>query len=237
MPMIVHTLLALMMVMAYVVGWWVEPLTWIPRIPDTLYCLSWIFIMMRSYRDRTSGYPPLLIMYPLVWELWAAVLYIRPVGMMPFMQFNYWVWLIASFVMFGMIATWNRDEFTFGKPKLFWPKAIAEFAGASAFYFYYVSLPNGIEGFFTEVGTFLATYISIHFFVLLIRRRDLKGQSFAGNVLRCVAENGSLSYTLSLHPDSLYLKSLLVFTIALDVTYVAVYLSKSRKLNRIASNP
>jgi hypothetical protein len=231
-----YTLLTAMMIVAYVAGWWLEPATVLPRIPDTLYCLSWIYITLRSYRDKTSGYPPLLIMYPLVWELLAAVLYISPVGMMSFMKFNYWVWLILSFAMFGMIATWNRAEFTFGRPKLFWPKALVEFVGASSFYVYYASTPGGIEGFFTEVGTFLATYISIHFFVLLVKRPNLDGQSFSGNVLRCFAENGSLAYTLSLHPESLYLKTLLVFTIALDLTYVAVYVKKSRVIARTAPN-
>ncbi|MEK7355319.1 MAG: hypothetical protein AAB250_02650, partial [Bdellovibrionota bacterium] len=188
---------------------------------------------LKSITDRTSGYPPLLIMYPLVWEFWAAILYIEPALMMPFMRFNYWVWLLASIILFGLIARYNRDESTLGRPKLFWPKAILEFTFASLVYISYVnSMPKGLEGFFIVIGTFLATMISVFFFVLLVTRRDLQGQSFAGNVLRCFAENGSLGYTLSLHPDSLYLKSLLVFTIALDVTYVVVFLRKKRSLAR-----
>ena len=221
--------LTAMMLAAYGSGWTAEPYTRIPRIPDTLYCLSWIYILLRSIRDRTSGYPPLLIMYPLVWELWAAVLYIGPIKMSPFMQFNYWVWLIVSFAVLYLVSRYDRSEFTFGHPRFFWAKVIGEFMLTSLLYISYVNFaPDGLEGFFIVIGTALATIISIFFFFLLVTRPTLKGQSFVGNLLRIFAENGSLSYTLSLHQDSLYLKSLLVFTLALDALYLVTYIRKWR---------
>lgn len=217
-----------MMIAAYAIGFFVEPQSRIPRIPDTLYCLSWIYITLKTYTDETSGYPPLLILYPLVWELWAALLYIGPSGMPAFMQFNYWVWLALSVASFGMIYLYDRAEFTFGHPRLFWAKAAFEFVFASVLYIGYASRPGGLEGFFVVIGTALATMISIFFFLLLLRRPTLKGQSLVGNVLRIFAENGSLSYTLSLYPDSLYLKTLLVFTVLLDAVYLICFFKKVR---------
>lgn len=80
------------------------------------------------------------------------------------------------------------------------------------------------------MGSALATLISVSFLVLLIRRPTLAGQSFYGNLMRILGENGSIIVGLSFHPESTFLEVLLAVTLTLDAVYVVLYFKKAKTL-------
>ena len=210
------------------VGHFVERIVF---LEDACWTLSWLVIAAASFRERRAGYPAAALAMTFAVELYLCLHYtvIESWPYNPWLLVNYVLWPLCT--CFNLLANYRLSRTDYvpdGDKRIF----LAKLGGEVAFYFlifcfFATKIPSELVMLY--FGQTVILYISLHFLISLIERKDLRGMSFAGNFFRFLG--GLLCYVLNSvirSPDT-YLQIVMPAIVVIDLIFLVLLFVKKRK--------
>src|SRR5262245_35110195 len=177
-----------------------------------LWTLTYVFIIIRGFRDRTYGMPPVALSANLAWEFIFSTVLPHPT---PSAEIS-GVWLAFDVIILVQYLKFWSDDYPAGlSRKLFWwcyPPTIP----VAGVLIYYLSIDAGDRmGLHAAWG--MNFMMSVMFIFMLQRRPDLRGHTFYGSIAKCLGSSvmavGQARFPQPGYPERLHvILSALIFT-------------------------
>ncbi len=135
------------------------------------WSLTYVFIILKGFKDKTFGMPFVALCANIAWE--TIFSFVRP--HLPPQNYIDYAWFSLDCVIVFQFLRYGRSEFKFSKEKFY--LLFSAITIASYFAIYYISsVLNDWQGVYVAFGQNLV--MSVLFIAMIFNRNSLKGQSF-----------------------------------------------------------
>jgi hypothetical protein len=173
------------------------------------WSLTYIFIIIRGFKDRTFGMPFVALCANIAWE--TIFSFVHP-HLPPQIYINY-AWFSLDCIIVFQFLRYGVSEFKFSKKKFYFLFGII--VTAACFVIYYTcDILNDWQGAYVAFGQDLV--MSVLFIGMIINRNSLRGQSFYIALFKMIG-NGIISVAFYIYQPISHQ------TIVLPVFYVSIF--------------
>jgi hypothetical protein len=191
-----------------------------------LWSLTYIFIIIRGFKDKTYGMPLFVLCVNISWEFIFS--FILP-STKPQIYINY-VWLILDVFIVIQFLKFGKSEFPSFLNKQFYTVFLLALATGFGLTLSITYEFNDLEGAYSAFGDSLL--MSILFIVMLVRRDDLRGQSIYIGLFKMLG-TALISVAFYLYEPiaqgSILLPFLFISIFVYDLIYVGLIYQKYRE--------
>lgn len=193
---------------------------------DLLWIAVFILIIRRGFLDRTFGLPFAAVLVNLAWDSISSFVYPAPV---PQVYFEMLFAVFDVIILYQMLRFW-RTEFPYLTPAWFYGAVVLGLITAAVLC---LTISNEFKDFANVYAGFGGNLLgSILFVVMLLQRRDVRGQSFYIALAKWLG-TGSASLGVILYPPPGFAQSILLPTLCLgmfvyDLIYVVLVYRQCR---------
>jgi hypothetical protein len=179
-----------------------------------LWGATYLLILRRGARDRTSGVPLLALASAFAWELLFGV--VRPTAKLP--PFVVPVWLSLDACILYQFLRYRTAASTRRARALRCAGVLAAVLGALGIEHALVVDLGDLDGVWS--GFAVNAVMSAAFVARLARRREVGGQSMAIALAKLAGSAFTVPHALALHGSMASLRTFIAVTLAMDVAYV-----------------
>ncbi len=183
---------------------------------SALWAGTYLLILLRGARDRTSGVPLAALVSAFAWELLYGL--VRPTAALPLPVVRAWLLLDACIVY--QFLRYRTAAWTQRTRSLRCAGVLAAVLAALAIERALVVDLGDIDGVWS--GFAVNAVISTAYVARIARRPDVGGQSMYIAVAKLVGSAVVVPHALSLHGLMASLRAFIVVTLAMDVAYAAL---------------
>lgn len=197
------------------------------------WSLTYIFIIIRGFKDKTFGMPFVALCANIAWE--TIFSFVHP-HLPPQIYINY-AWFSLDCIIVFQFLKYGISEFKFSKKKFYF--LFATITAAACFAIYYTSdILDDWQGAYVAFGQNLV--MSVLFIGMIINRNSLKGQSFYIALFKMLGTGISSVAFYQYQPISHQTIVLPVFYVSIfacDIVYtILIYLKcKKQKISCLKS--
>jgi hypothetical protein len=189
----------------------------------SLWSISYLLIIRRSFKDSVCGMPLLPLCANLSYEFIFGVLHPDQ----PPLNYANIVWFLIDLVIASQYLRYGKKEFTaYLPPNWFAPTFLVTLATAFAAILTFTYDLSDWQGNYTGWGDQLL--ISVSFLYLLIRRRSVIGQSLYIALTRMIGTLSLIPAQYILTPRSKFLAFIYVAALVFDSMYVGLMIRQYR---------
>ncbi|MGI0075657.1 MAG: hypothetical protein ACREA5_06910 [Nitrosotalea sp.] len=191
------------------------------------WSLTYIFVIMRGFKDKTFGMPFVALCANISWE--AIFSFVHP-HLQPQIYIDY-IWFALDCIIVFQFLKHGISEFDFSKKKLYLLFSIITIAACFVIY-YTCNILDDWQGVYVAFGQNLV--MSVLFIAMITSRNSLKGQSFYIAIFKMIGTGiSSVAFYLyqPISHQTIVLPVFYVSTFACDVIYTILVYQKCKKQN------
>jgi hypothetical protein len=201
-------------------------------------CYMWVVVyalyIREIHRGQCIGMPVFAACSNFAWEIvWGVIPPSTDMG--PLLVWAYRAWFFLDlYIIYGVYRFGSAQIVTPTLTKFFKPVVIATVAGMTVLYYFFKS-----GGYDTPIGATSAyiaqMFISVLYFILLLRHQKLVWQSLPISWLRTVGTGLNTIFLFLHYPKLQFLLSLGVMALIIDSSYLYLFITGRKKLGTLAA--